>query len=176
MDAKTRGSAGFTLIEMMIVVAILGILAAVAIVAYNKYVERSHNAEATGILADIRLKQEAYRATFHQYANLKDASWVPDTSPGISPRNWPTDKTQWNQLGVRPDNGVYFSYYGESGLPGDAPTGFSDELLPASITDNDFWYGAEALQDLNGDGKCAGFLIVTGTMQIQEVKDGACPS
>lgn len=165
----------------MIVVAILGILAAVAIVAYNKYVERSHNAEATGILADIRLKQEAYRATFHQYANLKDAGWVPNATPGIASRNWPTDKVQWNQLGVRPDNGVYFSYYGESGLPGDAPSAFNEADFPQDaggqrIFMNDFWYGAKALQDLNDDGKCAGFQITTGIMQIQEIKDGSCPS
>jgi type II secretory pathway pseudopilin PulG len=161
---------------MMIVVAILGILAAVAIVAYNKYVERSHNAEATGILSDIRLKQEAYRATFHRYANLAGASWVPGTTPGITSKNWPTDKVQWNQLGVRPDNGVYFIYYSESGLPGEAPTLFTTAEFPANATTNDFWYGARALQDLNGDGKCAGFQITTGITQIQEIQDGSCPS
>ena len=72
---------GFTLIELMIVVAILAVLSAVAIVAYTKWVTKSKDSEATAILADVRIKQEAYRGVFHQYANIND-KWVP---PGSTP-------------------------------------------------------------------------------------------
>ncbi|MBK6336753.1 MAG: type IV pilin protein [Betaproteobacteria bacterium] len=51
---------GFTLIELMIVVTILGILAAIALPAYNDYVRRSRIVEATTALADARTRMERH--------------------------------------------------------------------------------------------------------------------
>lgn len=51
---------GFTLIELMIVVAIIGILSAIAIPAYTDYITRSKIPEATSNLADLRVKMEQY--------------------------------------------------------------------------------------------------------------------
>ena len=113
MERKVRRQAGFTIIELMIVVAILGILAAVALVAYRQYTIRAHNAEATSVLADIRLKQEAYRATFHRYAHI--GVWTPDgATPSSEEMIWPTDTAldtvggQWRQLGVVPDRSIRY--------------------------------------------------------------------
>ena len=51
---------GFTLIELMIVVAIIGILAAVALPAYNDYVRRGKIANATSVLSMMRVQMEQY--------------------------------------------------------------------------------------------------------------------
>ena len=56
---RTR-HAGFTLIEVMIVVAIVAILAAIAVPQYGDYVRRGKIAEATSTLADMRVKLEQY--------------------------------------------------------------------------------------------------------------------
>jgi len=51
---------GFTLIELMIVVVVIGILASIGIPAYNDYVTRGKLVEATSALSDGRIKMEQY--------------------------------------------------------------------------------------------------------------------
>ncbi|RLB07894.1 MAG: hypothetical protein DRG50_01455 [Deltaproteobacteria bacterium] len=59
---------GVTLLELMIVVAIIGILAAVAIPAYDGYVTRSRRSNAFTALETVRAAQEMYRAEYGFYA------------------------------------------------------------------------------------------------------------
>jgi type IV pilus assembly protein PilA len=182
MEKNVRRQAGFTLIELMIVVAILGILAAVAIVAYRAYAIRAHNSEATSVLADIRLKQEAYRATFHRYADIRE--WTPTgVSPSTESHLWPIEETgldtlggQWRQLGVIPDGAVFFVYWNEAGAPG-VPASEKFEGL-TEVTSNDFWFAAQALQNLDGDEECEGFEVYSGASRIVPLEEGQvtdCP-
>jgi type IV pilus assembly protein PilE len=64
-----RGKAGVTLIEVMVVVAIVGMLAAIAIPAYNNYVTRSRRSDAFTALETVRAAQEMYRAEKGFYAS-----------------------------------------------------------------------------------------------------------
>src|SRR5450756_1396395 len=51
---------GFTLVELMVVVAVIGILAAVAVPSYSNYVIRGKLVEATSALSDGRIKMEQF--------------------------------------------------------------------------------------------------------------------
>ncbi|QTL37307.1 MULTISPECIES: type IV pilin protein [Pseudoalteromonas] len=71
---------GFTLIEMVITVAILGILASIAYPSYTEYVRRAARAEAAATLLDAANKQEQYFVDNRQYATTLAALGLPTTT------------------------------------------------------------------------------------------------
>lgn len=70
-------SSGFTLIELMITVAIVAIMAAVAYPSYQAYVRRGKVPEATSALADARVKFEQYFQDNRTYAGYANADCFP---------------------------------------------------------------------------------------------------
>jgi prepilin-type N-terminal cleavage/methylation domain-containing protein len=64
-----RNSKGFTLIELMIVVVIIGILAAIALPKFSGMSKSAKEAEADPILKEVYTLQQAYYTRFNTYAN-----------------------------------------------------------------------------------------------------------
>lgn len=63
---------GFTLIEVMIVVVIIGILAAIAYPSYDEYVKRANRSEGQALLNDAAARQERYFAQNNAYITSSD--------------------------------------------------------------------------------------------------------
>ena len=110
---KEKGQKGFTLIELMIVIAIIGILAAIAIPNYMNYTRKAKTTEAKTNLAAIRTSEEAYRAENETY---RACGADPANIPGRTQVAWATSDTaagaggNFTAIGFRPSGKVYYSY------------------------------------------------------------------
>ena len=165
--------AGFTLIELMIVVTITGILAAIAGPTFAGYIQKSRTSEAVTFLGVIKLRQEAFRAEFGRYlqygevppavgnSNPAAITFIPNN--GGTMKNaltfaFPTNNTWFNQLGAQPDGMVRFGYGWAAGLPSDNGAQGAPWNLPV-----DHWFVAQAVTDLDGDGDIVTFELTSHT-------------
>ena len=64
---KVSANKGFTLVELMIVVAIIGILAAIAIPQFAKYRARAYNSASLSDMRNLKTDLEGYYAQWQEY-------------------------------------------------------------------------------------------------------------
>jgi type IV pilus assembly protein PilA len=110
-----RRGEGFTLIELMIVVAIIGILAAIAIPNFMRFQLRSKTSEAKLNIASIRTAEDAY---FAEYGLYVSAAQTPGVFPGTLKNSWAgAGVAQFDQMGWRPEGDVFFVYAVNGAVP-----------------------------------------------------------
>ncbi len=105
-----KSNKGFTLIELMIVVAIIGILAAIAIPNFLRFQLRSKTSEGKVNIAAIRTAEESYVAEFGSYV----AAAASPAANGMSQKQAFADVgaagANFGTIGWEPEGDVFFNY------------------------------------------------------------------
>jgi type IV pilus assembly protein PilA len=140
MQGFASRRSGFTLIELMIVIAILGLLAALAIPNFLRFQLRAKSSEGKTNLAAIRSIENAYFTEFNVFIATPV---TPAAIPGTSRQPWPSPSPGcpncFDDVGFVPEGDVYFQYEVFAAIAG------------AGATGNDV-FTAAAAADLDGDG------------------------
>lgn len=152
----------FTLVELLITVAMIAVLAAIGLVGYRRYVHGAQGSEAKAIIQAIRGGEEAYKAEFMQYVDCSQhnmADFYPNKTPNDTRMNWVqpgdtryTDASHgWALINVNADAPVRFGYVvvadvgGTLMAPPDILPNPTMPVLPAGVP----WYVVEAMNKHN---------------------------
>ncbi|MHB1145472.1 MAG: type IV pilin protein [Thiobacillus sp.] len=121
---------GFTLLELMIVVVVIGILATIAMPAYQEYVKRGHRAAAQSEMMDIANRQQQFFLANRSYA----------TTLGALSYSLPAE------VGVRYDAGIEAD---NEATPPSFTINFSAK--GAQVSDGDLMLNSEGVKERDGD-------------------------
>ncbi len=171
---NVRGQTGFSLIELMVVVLIIGILATMATYGYGKWIGKARRSEAVAMLAEMSAKQQVYLMEFGAYLPLRtnpDPAAAADEQPGsfyprapnstafeskrtatsiVNGALWPVS---WRSVGMRPrTNQLYCTYLLNAGRTGQAIPNltYATRLLGAAGPATAPWFYALAACNFNG--------------------------
>jgi type II secretory pathway pseudopilin PulG len=157
------------MIELMFVVAVIGILATLAVVAYTRNVRKAHATEVVEMFAELKAREDMYHAEYGKYLAAcpspsagvcTEGHYWPDPLPGAGAQMDATSPpATWQTLKVTlPKGGLYCQYEVIAGLAGDdSAMGTHGQMMFVASdgttyqTPTRHWYYLMAQCDWDGD-------------------------
>jgi type IV pilus assembly protein PilA len=165
------------MVELLAVVAMIGILAVVAMLGYRRYLSAARSSDAKDIIAAIRVAQESHRAETLNYLTCSDSltEWYPG-EPNGKKRHWLNPSfdppySRWRLLNVSIDAPTTFGFAVVAGVPGVKPTGLPTEIPdPGWPTPTEPWYVVLGAGNQDNDATKSYFLSssFSGEIYVQD--------
>jgi prepilin-type N-terminal cleavage/methylation domain-containing protein len=171
-SSKQPGSRGFTLVELLTIVAIVGILATTAVVFVGRHLQAARTAEAVAMVQSIRAAEERFRAENRAYLSVSNSltDYHPVPSPDGRRRSFYTGSSSdnlWKLLGPTVSGPVRYGYAVVSGPSGATMPLPNTTSKPNWGTPTGPWYVVQASSgDPDGNGVTC---YVVATNQSGEV-------
>jgi type IV pilus assembly protein PilA len=164
---RSHAQRGYTLVEVLVVVAMIGVLATLAIVSYTRWLRWANIAETKQLLGAIATGQQRYYAQTQGYlscsASLTD--YYPMAPTGGKHLFHDPSKAQsvcWRLLAAEADAPTYMSFVTVAGAPGTGlPTLPTEIQLDAAAPTDRPWFVAMAVGDQDQDGVMSYFVTTS---------------
>lgn len=172
MKRAGAGQRGFTLTELMVVVAMVSVLALLAVYGVRKYVFASKAAEPIYMIGLIKTAQEAWREEFNVYYSPSASidTYYPNTAPKNVKSHWVNDAhpdyPKWKHMGVNTPNPVLFGYASVGGTAAVSPPALGTLQTFTFDPKGEPWFVVKAVGDQNNDGVKSIFIGSSFTQEI----------
>ena len=157
-NGRTAKQRGFTLVELLAVVVMVGVLATLAVFAVRKYVFVAKASEAYSMITAIRAAEEAYRDETFAYLDVTGAGLqplYPNATPNATKWHWKNPANpvyaQWERLGVDSTTAVQYGYAVTAGTGACNVDPGTEHTFNWPAT-NEPWYVVVAVGDRDEDG------------------------
>lgn len=174
------------MVEVMVVIAMIGVMGALAIASYQKYVDWAQVADTKDLVNALTMGQEGYYADTRGYLDCSNGGWtdaelypmVPNSRKHHFHSTTHGDYGCWRVLNPENVEASYVSFWTKAGLAGSAypsmPAGMAKTTIDTAPPANKPWYIVIAVGDQNEDGNRSFFMAHSGQpgfMHIENQED-----